>query len=1122
MANVLDQDQQWLINCLNATLDTNHQVRSFAETSLNQASLQPEAVGNGKKESIFSSPDLLSCNSFSEEIIDDSDIPFPLKSQVICINVIMCTYHGTTKIASVIVLIVIKLTLIVDTMSFGSALAKVAANRELPLGLRQISFSVLLKQFIKKHWQEDEETFEHPVVSSEEKLGKRSGSLTANNFSGVECPERGSHVLCEHIYCWTLRPITAAIRRILLLLLDDSQRKICTAVSMAVASIAHYDWPEDWPDLMPLLLKLISDQTNINGDGNPLKRVKRGHLAEQDKPLFNDINTTPKKNLHPVPRVHGALRCLALLSGDLDDTVVPTLVPVLFPCLHTIVSSPQIYDKTLRAKALSIVYSCIAMLGAMSGVYKTETSALISPMVATWMDQFSIIMEPPVQSEDPDDWSIRMEVLKCLNQFVQNFPSLTEMQFMVVMGPLWQTFVSSLRVYERSAIEGTEDSYEGRYDSDGAEQSLESFVIQLFEFLLTIVGSAKLVKVVANNIKELAYYTIAFLQMTEQQVHTWSLDANQYVADEDDNTYSCRISGALLLEEVINSCGIEAIDAIIDAAKNRFAESQQAKVAGSAAWWRMREATLYGLASLSDQLLEAEVSEHTRTNLGNLFEQIIAEDVGTGVHEYPFLFARVFSSVAKFSSVISRGVVEHFLYAAIKAIGMDVPPPVKVGACRALSQLLPDANKGMLQPHIMGLFSSLADLLNQASDETMHLVLETLQAAIKADDEAPTSIEPIISPIILNLWASHVSDPFISIDAVEVLEAIKNAPGCIQPLVSRILPYIGPILNKPQRQPDGLVAGALDLLTMLLKNSPSDVVKAVYETCFDSVIRIVLQTDDHSEMQNATECLASLLSVGKKEVLAWGGNPGFTMKSLLDVASRWLLDPDLESSGSLFVGSYILQLILHLPSQMAPHIRVLVAALVRRMQSSKIAGLRSSLILIFARLVHMSAPHVEQYIDLLISVPAEGHSNSFVYVMSEWTKQQDILALLADVLIEIQEQVLGGDDEDSEWEEVQGDLEADQDLLHSAAATSYTRPSYEYLDAMAKALNEDKDDGDEDELLSDADPLNEFSQSDKPLFDHLCQFDKASAKCCSNGAKSVKILIAVLSVVCQRAKFWLI
>ena len=41
MANVVDQDQQWLLNCLSATLDPNHEVRSFAEASLNQASLQP-------------------------------------------------------------------------------------------------------------------------------------------------------------------------------------------------------------------------------------------------------------------------------------------------------------------------------------------------------------------------------------------------------------------------------------------------------------------------------------------------------------------------------------------------------------------------------------------------------------------------------------------------------------------------------------------------------------------------------------------------------------------------------------------------------------------------------------------------------------------------------------------------------------------------------------------------------------------------------------------------------------------------------------------------------------------------------------------------------------------------
>ncbi|KAI5446581.1 hypothetical protein KIW84_014426 [Lathyrus oleraceus] len=137
------------------------------------------------------------------------------------------------------------------------------------------------------------------------------------------------------------------------------------------------------------------------------------------------------------------------------------------------------------------------------------------------------------------------------------------------------------------------------------------------------------------------------------------------------------------------------------------------------------------------------------------------------------------------------------------------------------------------------------------------MVLETLQEAVKAGHESPALVERVISPVIVNVWASHVLDPFISIDALEVLEAIKSIPGCIHPLVSRILPHIGPILNKPKEQADGLVAGSLDLVTMLLKNSPGDVVKAIYKACFDAVIRIILQSDEHSEIQNAMECLSA-------------------------------------------------------------------------------------------------------------------------------------------------------------------------------------------------------------------------------------------------------------------------
>uniref|UniRef100_A0A7N0ZSB7 Importin-9 central HEAT repeats domain-containing protein n=1 Tax=Kalanchoe fedtschenkoi TaxID=63787 RepID=A0A7N0ZSB7_KALFE len=817
-------------------------------------------------------------------------------------------------------------------------------------------------------------------------------------------------------------------------------------------------------------------------------------------------------------KLHGALRCLALLSADMDDSMVLKLVPALFPSLHRIISSPQLYDISVRAKALSLVYSCTSMLGGMSGVYKTETRSLMSSMIKPWMKQFSLILRNPIQSEDPDDWSIKMEVLKCLNKFAQNIPSLTEAEFTVIAGPLWQTFISSLKVYEQLAINGNEDPFEGRYDSDGAEKTLESFVFQIFELLLTIAGSSKLVKVIENNLKELAYYTIAFLQMTQQQILAWSMDVNQYVADEDDNVYNCRASGALLLEEIVGMSGAEGVTAVIDAVKRRFSESQKEKAAGSTMWWRIREATLFALASLAEPLLKAQRAGLTR-EIGPLIEEFSAEDYG--INEYPFLSARVFASIARYFSVISPGFLQTCLYSAVRALATEVfnawPPPVKVGACRAVSQILPESQCAMIRPHLMSIFASLVDLLNQASDETLRLVLETLRAAVKAGAEIAASIEPIVSPVILNLWAANVSDPFISIVAIKLLDAIKDSPGCIYPLVTRVLPYVVPVLVEPRQQPEGLVAGSLDLVSMLLKVAPGDVIKAIYDVCFGSVVRLVLVTDDRGEMQNATECLAAMIAGAKQDILAWGTDSGFTMRSLLDVASR-LLDPNLESSGSLFVGSYVLQLIVHLSAQMSPHIPDLAAALVRRMQTCQIAGLRSSLILVFARLVHMSVPDVNQFINLLLTLPAEGYENAFACVMSEWAKQQVEIQGASQIKVTTTALALLLSARHAElWKiNVQGQLiKSNAGIITRSKAKLVPDQRTIPLPAKIRALladmlikiqeqtgagDEQHDEDSDSDPIGAFDPLNEinmasylvdsiikFAQADRPLFDHLSQ-----------------------------------
>uniref|UniRef100_A0A0E0A822 Importin N-terminal domain-containing protein n=1 Tax=Oryza glumipatula TaxID=40148 RepID=A0A0E0A822_9ORYZ len=702
------------------------------------------------------------------------------------------------------------------------------------------------------------------------------------------------------------------IRQLLLTSLDDSHGKIRTAIGMAVAAIGQQDWPEDWPELLPYLLKLISDQSNGCG-------------------------------------VRGALRCLALLSDDLDDTCIPKLVPELFPSLYSIISSPHLYENSLRAKALAIVHSCISMLGSMTGVYKRETVSLISSMLDPLMEQFSAILNSPVLSHNPDDWNMQME-----------------------------TFVSSFKVYQLSMIQASEDVDSVGYDSDGSERSLESFGIQL---------------------------------------QNWSRDANQYVADEDDVTYSCRVSGSLLLEEIVTAYDEYGIESVLEASQMRFHESRELKKAGSTDWWRLHEASFFALGSLSEQLCEAQDSGY---NVRDLLEQMVTDTVGT----------------------------------------------VKVGACRALAQLLPESNQSLNVPNIMGILSSLVDLLGKASDETLHLVLETLQSAIKSCGELSTLIEPVISPVILDVWAQHIADPFISIDAVEVLEAIKNAPGCLEPLVSRILPTIGSILEKPKIQQNGLAAGSLDLLTMILKNAPTTVVKAIFDTCFTSIIQIVLESDDHGEMQNVWQ---HLYRVGGKSCFSGVVDKDGYNNSLAYIMSEW---SQLQSE---IQGAY--------------QIKVTTTALA---------------LLISTRRPELSRIEVQGHI---IKTSAGITTRSKARVAPDhWTKiplPAKIFSLLADTLAEIQEQAVGDEDdceEDSDWEEIQnGDSSIPHDMIYSASVPSNAKPSVEHLNAMAKVFDED-DDGSYDDDLAKADSLNEVKlsdfltnifvklwESDRPLFEYLCQ-----------------------------------
>ena len=66
--------------------------------------------------------------------------------------------------------------------------------------------------------------------------------------------------------------------------------------------------------------------------------------------------------------------------------------------------------------------------------------------------------------------------------------------------------------------------------------------------------------------------------MTQQQVEEWSQNPDQYVADEEEETFSVRVSGELVLDELMEAFPEAAVAAIAAAVHRRLQEAAQVKV----------------------------------------------------------------------------------------------------------------------------------------------------------------------------------------------------------------------------------------------------------------------------------------------------------------------------------------------------------------------------------------------------------------------------------------------------------------------------------------------------------------------------------------------------------------
>ncbi|PSC72945.1 importin-9 isoform X1 [Micractinium conductrix] len=793
---------------------------------------------------------------------------------------------------------------------FGSALVAVllSAGGEVPFGLRQLAATVL-KKLVREHWTAESPHYQGPAVGPEEKEAIR------------EALPRG---------------------------LGDESSKVRTAVAMAVASIAKWDCPQQWPALIPGLVQAITAKKNVN-------------------------------------MVSGSVRCLAMFVDEQGEEQIMAIAPALLPELLSMLQNDE-YGPALRRKALAILHTVLETLQELaSGPTLAGVKALLSSQLPGWLGEFARLLSRPLTAEDPEEWGVHMECLRCLMLLITGFGRLAAPDIGPALTAAWQMYTNALPLFYELVI--CSDEGEGAVDEEGDSVDFDDLISQLLELVLSLVGNQRYAGMLRASMQQLLHLALGYMQMTAAQVERWASDPNQYVADEEDDFSTVRAAGEMLLDEMFVAFEGEAAVPFAAAVTACLQEAAAVRAAGRDDWWKLREAALYAVGTVSTSLVELAGSIHGALplDIDGLMASILQEDLVPTAP--PFLIGRALWVTSRLAPAIPPQHRTAYMHAAAAGLAPGSPPPVQIGACRALAQLCQKAKQEELAGVAQQMFGGLCQLLVSSTDEVLHLVLETLTAAAKAAPDAAAHWEQQMAEPALNAWIANVADPLLSVDARELLEALAAIPACLPNLQARMLPTLCGIIAAPQQHSSILVDGAVELVTLALAPSGPEAAQRIHAAATPAMLQLVMHHDDGEVLRSATAYLRTLLQVGGPAVLSWpapGLAAGGLLPALLGAVQR-LLDPGLEDRAASLSGALILELLRHAGPQMAPLLPGLLRALVERLEGADESAMVQSLLCVLAQLLRADQA---QLLDCLAGTKLSNGRSALDAAMQKWCERQ--------------------------------------------------------------------------------------------------------------------------------------
>ncbi|XP_014669041.1 PREDICTED: importin-9-like [Priapulus caudatus] len=702
------------------------------------------------------------------------------------------------------------------TEEFGVHLSEFTVDPNGPLAIRQLS-SVLLKQYVEVHWSVHSEKFRAPETTDQAK---------------------------------------AAIRHMIPVGLTESISKVRSSVAYAISAIAHWDWPDAWPELFQQLMHTLT-----TGDQNA---------------------------------VHGTMRVLTEFMREVTGVnQVPQITPVILPEMYKIFTRADAYSIRTRSRAVVIFTTCASMIADMEDMDK-RVKGLIYPFLPQFTEAFVQSLQVPDSATS--DSGLKMEVLKALTALVKNFPKQMAPYMNTILQSVWITLTESATIiialckliqHSITSNDARLQEIQVKGDQIYAQPSgvqTRARAAEAPDRWTVVPILVKMYKLIINELSNQMETNISKSlddgQDDDCEVHLWTNSPDQFVEDEDEDTfsYSVRISAQDLLLTLSSEFQCATATGICSATMRHLHEAETTKNSGTHPyWWKIHEACMLTLGSVKDLIIEQLQEKAVTFDVVGFLQNVVLADLNAPVS--PFLLGRALWVASRFAMLMPAEVMQRFLQSTVAGLQDTQPSSVRISAARAVfgfSEHLKSLNSTqVILPYLEPIMHGLVTLATQFSADVLALVLETICIVVSVDKEFTASCEAKAVPLTIAIFLKYNSDPLIAALCQDIFKVYAQNEVARPMLHQRLLPTINSILQAPaDKVPPGMPSNALDVLCIMVRHCSKPLPDIMITEAFPSAARCTLSTDDNATMQSGGECLRAFVSVACDQISLWQDEQG--------------------------------------------------------------------------------------------------------------------------------------------------------------------------------------------------------------------------------------------------------